>query len=252
MKSAGSLWQNVFLLSPPRRRARGFQGEMAGGPYQGHACRVPHHVLRGHRATFVEALLLSENLPRYHPLFLSLPFSLFFSSLPLLPALSFLSPSGLESNSNTNAATLSHSQFSLRLSPFSGASLLSPLFSFIRREVFVLFSLSLSFSLSRSLVPLWPSQLVRLRSSARFRLPRLDVARMHESKGGGAHACVGTWLGMREEKRAARTYGSAEPARGRSFFHRSANSVSVGGKRAALGSVVALENEGATTRGRRE
>ncbi|KAK1136214.1 hypothetical protein K0M31_000779 [Melipona bicolor] len=75
---------------------------------------------------------------------------------------------------------------------------------------------------------------------------------MHESKGGGAHACVGTWLGMREEKRAARTYGSAEPARGRSFFHRSANSVSVGGKRGGLGSAVALENEGATLERQRE
>lgn len=100
----------------------------------------------------------------------------------------------------TLSLSLSHSRYPRPRSPYRLSLLLSPLFSFIRRESLVPPSYP-----RRSAVAAGSSPF-----TARFRLPlRSDVARMHESKGGGAHARV--WersVGMREEKR-PRSYGSA-------------------------------------------
>lgn len=86
---------------------------MAGGPYQGHACRVPHYVLRGHRArNFCRS---SPTLRK--PSQISPSLSLLLSPLPLSRCYSFpvrfSPPSWLQSS--TNAATLSHSPRPTRL-----------------------------------------------------------------------------------------------------------------------------------------
>lgn len=137
------------------------------------------------QGTFVEALPLSENLPRYHPLSLCFsPPSHYlaathspFASLPLPGCSRVRTP---------------RRSLTLLVLPVSVLRSVSPFSSFFIHP-------------SRgSLGPRSPLAVAAGSSpfAARFRLPRFDVARMYESKGRGAHMRV--WeRGSECEKRSA-------------------------------------------------
>lgn len=198
------LSETRLLLSVASRRARGFQGEIAGGPYQGHACRVPHHVVRGHRArNFCRSSPTLRKPSQISPSPLSLCFS--FPppiTLPLFPLHTSLPrPPGVQ-----HRDTLSHSRYPRSpRSPYRSHSLLlSPLFSFIRREP----------RPPRTPV-VRPSQLVRLRSRPASVSLRGPTSRECTNRKVEVHTCVcgnERSVGMREEKR-PRSYGSAPATR---------------------------------------
>lgn len=203
------LSETRLLLSVASRRARGFQGEIAGGPYQGHACRVPHHVVRGHRArNFCRSSPTLRKPSQISPSPLSLCFS--FPppiTLPLFPLHTSLPrPPGVQ-----HRDTLSHSRYPR-----------PP----VHRTVLTLFSFLLFFHSSvESLVPRAPPSFAR-RSwfvSVHDPLPSPSAVRRRENarieRWRCTHACVGTNAVSECEKRSGRV--AMDPRRPRGFFHRS-------------------------------